>query len=142
MLEHASIPKALERGHSVVARSLTSSQGRARIGIDRFIGNVESRQVLVRNVETLNRHEQIVGVMRRRVTAAAVFALEDLLPTLGQPVELVRIGRRLEVKLVAVEEKAHGFRIRRSRDGQVQLVKDALARGEPIGFGFQLLRFD
>ena len=93
----AAIPDAFERRYFVIARAAPCLQRQTRVSADRHGQDVVFLFVFGRHAEAINGREFVIRIKRRRVASGASLALKNLLSTLGERVELVRIRRRLEL---------------------------------------------
>src|SRR5262245_19331702 len=96
MLERAPIPHTLQRRHLVVSGALACFHRVPRIRSHAALHHVEALPVGRRWLESVGRNQLVVCVQRRSVAASAAFAFEDR-PSFGcEPVESMRIGRRIK----------------------------------------------
>lgn len=96
MFKRPAVPYAFQRRDFVVARTAPRLQRQIRVGADRLRQDVVLSLVLFGNGEAIRRRQLVTGVKRRRVTPGAALLLEDFLATMGERVELIRVGRRLQ----------------------------------------------
>src|SRR6516165_11788698 len=90
------IPQPLERRHFVVARPFAGFQCQAAVCANRDRQDVEAGWPVFGRSKPVCEGQLVIRIERRRVTADATFALEDLLSSLRLLIKSIRVAGRVE----------------------------------------------